>query len=424
MMAWLTKMRNVADVAEWRLCLGCGACRFACPEMSVQIVNLIDSGLRPLVDDALCKACGTCLEVCPGINIVQDSPCDQTIHRLRKSWGGILEIWEGYAVDAEIRYRGSSGGVATALALYCLEKEKAGGVLHVAPKEESPLENVPLVSKTRDDLLKRTGSRYAPAAPCEGLELVTEEDEACVFIGKPCDVVALRKCQKMSEGIQRGISLAISIFCAGTPATRGTHTILNTLDVIPENVKEIRYRGCGWPGSTQVTTVKQDDSVHRMSYQEAWGNILSKHSAFRCRLCPDSTGEQADISCGDPWYRDIQPGENGSSLVLVRTELGRNIVRKAIQKGYVFLTPVSESILPLSQKALLKRRQHLFGRLLALRVAGVPVPKLRGFSLLKNWLNLSTVNKCRSLGGTLYRSLTRGWRQPNPLDFSINPEND
>ena len=37
--------------------------------------------------------------------------------------GYALEIWEGYAADPEIRRLGSSGGLLSALALYCLEKE-------------------------------------------------------------------------------------------------------------------------------------------------------------------------------------------------------------------------------------------------------------------------------------------------------------
>ncbi len=51
------------------------------------------------------------------------------------------------------------------------------------------------------------------------------------------------------------------------------------------------------------------------------------------RLCPDATGELADISCGDPWYRDVGPDDPGRSLVLVRTEAGRWALHEAMKTG-------------------------------------------------------------------------------------------
>ena len=62
--------------------------------------------------------------MCPGIEIAHQPSHNKIIAELNQSWGPVLEVWEGYATDPEIRYKGSSGGAATALALYCLEKKK------------------------------------------------------------------------------------------------------------------------------------------------------------------------------------------------------------------------------------------------------------------------------------------------------------
>ena len=59
-----------------------------------------------------------------------------------------------------------------------------------------------------------------------------------------------------------------------------------------------------------------------MSYMESWG-FLQRYRPYRCYLCPDGTGELADLSCGDPWYREILEDEPGHSLVVVRTERGK-----------------------------------------------------------------------------------------------------
>jgi len=392
--------------------MGCGACAATCPNHAVRLIDILDSGIRPIVDAQKCRQCGQCVLICPGVRIVHQAFDRKTIPQLRQSWGPILEVWEGYATDPEIRFKGSSGGVATALALYCLEREQVSGVLHVGTRSEAPLRNVAVFSRTREELLARTGSRYSPAAPCEKFEWIQEAAHPSVFIGKPCDVVAVRKLQAVNSPREKKVSLAISIFCAGMPATRGTHDLLKVLGVKPEQVEEVRYRGCGWPGATTVRLKGADGRTRRMTYAESWGNILCNCTQFRCRLCPDSTGEFADISCGDPWYREIQPGEDGWSLVLVRTERGRDILHSAMNADSVKLERVDPGTVPRSQEALLRRRRHLWGRLLMMQMMRIPIPHYAGFSLFSNWLDLSFVEKLRSTGGTLRRILFRGWLRP------------
>jgi coenzyme F420-reducing hydrogenase beta subunit len=60
------------------------------------------------------------------------------IPELKKQWGTVLEVWEGYASDPEIRFRGSSGGLCTALSLFCLEKEIGSGVVHIGSDPGRP----------------------------------------------------------------------------------------------------------------------------------------------------------------------------------------------------------------------------------------------------------------------------------------------
>jgi coenzyme F420 hydrogenase subunit beta len=403
---------RIDQVVEWRLCVGCGACVPACPNAAITLVDRCDQGIRPVVNSAKCRTCGTCVQVCPGIEISHSSVDSATIPPLCGEWGPVLDVWEGFATDSEIRYKGSSGGVATALSLFCLERERAAGVLQIGAKPGAPLENAAVFSKSRAELLGCTGSRYSPAAPCEYLPWIHDADRPSVFVGKPCDVVALRKSQAANAALDAKVGLAISIFCAGTPATEGTYHILRALGVERRQAKEIRYRGCGWPGMTTVRTGDDSAPPPQMTYEESWGTILSQYGQFRCRLCPDATGEFADVSCGDPWYRQVRPGEPGWSLVLARTDRGREILQKAMEAGYVKLERVEPSTVPRSQKALLTRRRHLWGRLLMMRLMGVPIPRFAGFSLFRSWFRLSAVEKLRSLAGTAKRIVSRRWTKP------------
>jgi len=406
------KFKRVDQVDQWRLCIGCGACVPACPNQAITLVDIPDRGIRPIVNSTKCEECSDCVRVCPGVEITHRPFDDRIIPELSQEWGPVIEMWEGYAADSQVRYCGSSGGLATALALFGLEKKGVSGVLQIGAKSEAPLKNIAVFSKNRADLLACTGSRYSPAAPCEKFDWIKDASGPGIFVGKPCDVVALRKSQAVNPQLDEKVGLAISIFCAQTPTTKGTYNILDVLGVKPEDVEEFRYRGCGWPGMTAVKTKSDNQQVYQMKYEEAWGNILSNAGQFRCRLCPDSTGEFADISCGDPWYREVKPDEKGWSLVLVRTERGREFLQEAIREGYVRLERVRPDILPRSQKSLLNRRRHLWGRLLTMRMMCMPVPHYIGFSLFRSWLGLPVMEKVRSLVGTLKRIVVRRWTKP------------
>lgn len=417
MAAKLDKSRftDVSDVVKWRLCLGCGACEYACPEKKIKLIDFIDQGIRPVVlPTGDCSGCSDCVTVCPGVGVSHDpmmKTAEGVINMLTEGWGPVLEIWEGHATDKVIRFDGSSGGLASALALYCVENEGMRGVVHVGNDSEEQYKNKSTFSRTRDDILATTGSRYSPASPCDLFQAIEDAEGACVFIGKPCDLEGLRKTQSIRPGLSKNIGVAIGIFCAGTPSTQGTVDLLAKYGISHEDVEELRYRGRGWPGSFSVRLKSDSEWLELATYEEAW-DFLQAYRPYRCHVCPDGTSEFADISCGDPWYRSIDADEPGKSLVLVRSEKGREIVKGAIKAGYIQLTPVEPEILERSQKELLRKRGAIWGRVTTMKMLGIPAPHFQGFSLLRNWLKLSGGQKIRSILGTAKRIITRNYFRP------------
>jgi coenzyme F420 hydrogenase subunit beta len=408
------KIRNVQDVAARRLCLGCGACFGICPEGKVRLVDVEDEGIRPfVVEEGGCRSCGTCLAACPGIRTTApDAPPPQGKEEAAFTrWGGFTEVWEGFAAEPGVRFEGSSGGLCTALSLFCLEQGVAGGVLHVGADRQTPWKNRTVRSTTREGVLAGAGSRYAPASPCEGFGEIERAGDASVFVGKPCDVAGLRMAQQIRPELAGKTRLAIGFFCAGTPSTRGTLELFKMHGVDPGDVSAFRYRGQGWPG---MATARFKDGTRpplKVSYKDSWG-FVQKFRPFRCYLCPDLTAESADISVGDPWYREVGVDEPGRSLILVRTEAGREIFRRAREQGYVTAEPRDPEIIYRSQKNLLGKRRAIWGRLLALRLLGVPRPELKGFHLYANWRELPFGEKARSVFGTARRAAQRNYFKP------------
>jgi coenzyme F420 hydrogenase subunit beta len=407
------KIKTINDVVSWQLCLGCGACASICPQKNIELSDVINVGIRPVVRADACQDCGECLRVCPGVEITQDQGNGSPIllNKLKNAWGPIIEIFEGHASAKAIRFEGSSGGVASALALYCLEREGIQGIVHSAADEEIPWKNRTVFSRNKIELLKTTGSRYSPASPCDGLKYVENGVGSWVFIGKPCDIQGVRKYLELKSGLSEKVFLTIGIFCAGTPATLGTLELVRKLNIEPDTVSEIRYRGKGWPGvfSVKIKSGKRLDQS--IPYKEAWG-FLQKYRPYRCHLCPDGTSEFADISCGDSWHKENHDDEAGSSIVLVRTRKGEEIVREAIDAGYVVLKRIDPGLLEQAQRNLLLKRQAVWGRILAMRMMGIPAPAYKGFPLFENWRGLPMTEKTRSVIGTIRRAVERKYYKP------------
>ncbi len=284
-------------------------------------------------------------------------------------------------------------------------------VLHVGMDPEKPWTNHTVQSKNRSDVLTRTGSRYAPASPCEGLEAIAKSDRACVFIGKPCDASAVMNLRSERPALDEKLGLVLTFFCAGTPSTNGTFSLLRDLEVSTDGVNTIRYRGEGWPG--RFKAVYDDGKLEKSySYEEAWGK-LTGYRPLRCNICPDGLGRVADIACGDAWERH-EGGDPGRSIVIVRTERGREILHRAMAANYVHLEPAGATHVLAAQQSLLQRRREIFGRLLGMRLLLMPVPKFLNFSLSRSWFRLSFLNKTRTVLGTVRRLFRkRQWkRQP------------
>ncbi|MDX2187611.1 MAG: Coenzyme F420 hydrogenase/dehydrogenase, beta subunit C-terminal domain [Opitutaceae bacterium] len=412
----MRKFRKLSDVVDWGMCLGCGACAYACPEKAVQLRNIEEIGIRPHIDNAKCTGCEECLAVCPAVGLDGSAGASRPgiIKEVFPMFGPILEIWEGHAGDPEIRYKGSSGGALTALSLHALEDQGFHGVLQVGQDPKDPILNTTRLSKTRSDLLACVGSRYSPASVCDSLHLVEEAPGPCVIVGQPSEIGALSKVLPRYKQLNNRVGLTLSFFCAGSPATSGTTKMLARFNVERSGLQYTRYRGHGWPGYFSTQAKGSEKVIEHMAYGDAWA-FIQRDRPISTHLFPDSSGEFADISCGDPWYRPVQPGEHGSSLIVVRTERGRAFLKEAINRGHLVAKPATVDQLIKSQGLLARKRGEVWGRILAFKLFGVPTPVYQGYCLFKNFLALGFAEKSRSLVGTVKRIVARKYYKRRPI---------
>jgi len=402
----------ISSVVRSGLCTGCGACAGLFPA-AIRMVDDPQHGRRPVVarTPMARRAAEQAITVCGGRGM--DHRELPTADRIDRDWGPVLGVWEGWAADAEIRHRGSSGGAVTALALHLLEAGEVGGALHIAQKAVDPRLNEAVISRDRAGLLRGAGSRYAPASPCEGLGEVAAGNAPVALIGKPCDVASATLASRSDMRLADKIAVRIAIFCAGAPTLEATGDLLDRLGVPRDaTLTDLRYRGAGWPGLMQARWTDaegRESASEQISYAEGWGRILQAKRPWRCRICADHTGEFADISVGDPWHNPPE-GETdaGRSLIVARTPRGRTIVEAAIAAGALVAEQRDRSVVALAQPNLLDTRGAVWGRRLAMRMAMMATPDDRGLGNFALWLGrLSLRQKAQSLGG----SLKRIWRR-------------
>ncbi|MBB3104843.1 Coenzyme F420 hydrogenase/dehydrogenase, beta subunit C-terminal domain [Azomonas macrocytogenes] len=321
-------------------------------------------------------------------------------------WGEILEVLRGHAQDKEIRQAGSSGGVISALAEYCLKHKLVDGVIQIKACDQNPLENVAVISRSRQQIIASSGSRYAPASPAEAIRLVKSSTEKYLFVGKPCDVAAIRQLQKHDPHIKQGIPYLISFMCAGTPSITGTHQVLDQLNVSRQEIIGFRYRGDGWPGLTKATL--KNGETRSMTYNESWGKVLNRHLQTRCKICPDGIGEFADIVCADGWEGDEKgypsfEEQDGHSLILLRTEKGRELLRNAESDAVVKVESFDAQNIFAIQPFQYYRRTTILPRLLAMKALMLKIPSYKGFELSRSMKEIGFYQSFKAFTGLLVR---------------------
>lgn len=309
-------------------CTGCGLCH------SVSGVSFTtdEKGFKyPALSN---KEIPLLKQVCPAAGNALNNYSDGSI------WGTVKQAYLGYSTDEDIRFKASSGGVITAICLYLIDNNFVDGIIQTRKNTKDPRLTETIVSTNRDDVLNCLGSRYTTSSPLMQIKQQVDPDKSYAFVGKPCDVSALRMYQKSSSvEWAKQIKYMLTFFCAGQPSLKANNKLLVELGC--KNVKDcedLRYRGYGWPG--KAVAILKDGSENAIDYESSWMRVLGRDTRRICRFCTDGTGEYSDISCGDAWYLDSakhpdfteRPGRN---IVFARTEAGISLMTAAIKEGYV-----------------------------------------------------------------------------------------
>lgn len=311
-----------------KYCTGCGICESK-KKATLEVDK--DGISRPINESK--DFSDFCQKICPINGKIYKENFSEEI------WGKCNNVYRGYASNKEIRYKGSSGGVITALCVYLLEKKKVDGIIHIQKDPNNPIRNITVCSTNIEDVIKRCGSRYSNSSPLNNIEQYLNENKKYAFIGKPCDINALINLSKYDKRVNEQIIYKFSFFCAGLPTEHANEKLLNKLGVLDKrDCVDLKYRGNGWPGFT--TAIDNNKKEYKMEYEKSWGEILGRDIRPVCRICFDGIGVNADISCSDAWYLDknkkpIFDENEGRNAIFVHSNVGEELINEACKNKYI-----------------------------------------------------------------------------------------
>lgn len=401
-----TQSPTVARVLAGELCTGCGLC-VGVASGALKMETRPPGYSRPYqlasVDEVVERKIAA---ACPGAIVApwRDAP------QRHPFWGPSYRVLTGHATDPSVRHAGSSGGMLTALAIHALETGMVDGVLHVVADPARPTRNIMQWSDSAAGVVAGAGSRYAASSPLAEIDRLLDRGRRFVFVGKPCDVSALRQLARIDPRVDTLAPIKLAFFCAGIPSHDGADRIVRQMELDPAEVTAFRYRGNGWPGLTRAES--RDGRFGEMRYADSWGGQLSKEVQFRCKICPDAVGGVADIAAADAWYGDDGgypefDERDGRSLVITRTAVGEKLLDSALARGVVAVEPLPVDDIDRMQPAQARRKRVVAARLAACATTLQPRPVVAGLDVAEARKRSALKELWRNWAGSVARILSQ-----------------
>jgi len=314
--------------------------------------------------------------VCPGTHVAGPAARDQSPKAMKDTvWGSAEHLAIGVAADPEVRHRGSSAGVLTALGQFLLTSGRVQLVVHVASSRRAPMRTESRISVDAVSVIEGAGSRYGPAAPLLDLGAVLERRQPFALIAKPCDVGAVRRLARIDARVDEHLRYALTFACGGASDLSKSEDVARKFGVHERELSLFRYRGYGNPGLTRLET--RDGRAFEITYQEMWEDEATWGIQPRCKICPDSIGESSDITACDVWPGGGPTGESeGWNGVIVRTTRGLELYRAAIAAGALIETSATAfRELDEFQPHQVRKKRAVWARFAGMRAAGCAVPE-------------------------------------------------
>lgn len=314
-------MKTVASTVQAGLCCSCGVCKGICPQNCIEFIRR-DGLFLPAIDKTACISCGLCAAVCPGLGHTYEpkTTAEDTVT------GPVLECFNAWSRDADLRHVSASGGVASTLIRELLGQGRYDGVFCLDSYDyreqlKSRLYTPEEVSAHWAES-NAPKSRYLTVSHENALRYMKENREKrLILVGTSCAVRGLQAAIRKLN-LKREQYLFIGLFCDKV----FNYNVLSYFRDAYAGGREVRAlhfknkESGGWPGDMKFFPEIGDPFYVPLS-ERAKAKVYFMPE--RCLYCVDKLNACADISLGDN-YTGQDDSLLGSNSVILRTDAGRD----------------------------------------------------------------------------------------------------
>lgn len=369
---------NLHTIVKSNLCIGCGLCSVDPKTQGVKF-NKRNDCYTPIVNN---KYCAIALQICPGkgyniVNIAKELYGNEKL-KYDLELGYIDSCFSAHSTNKEILNNASSGGIITSILLYLIKNKIVDKVSITQFKcDNKGVNTLSFLTDDPKEIIKAQGSKYCPVNLEPLIKELREYDGKVAIVATPCAIAGIRNIQKFYPNIIKAhVVFTIANFCGGFKSFKNIKRLAEIHQINIYDLKDFRFRGGGQPGSLRF--IENGGKVAQTPYPQYVGlNGYSK--MYRCHVCPDATGELADIACGDAWIPRFEQDSCPWSMVICRNNSATELLSKMKRSNNIITENVTIEEIKQSQRYNLaskkkrqKARMNLYKRL------GYKIPSFDG----------------------------------------------
>jgi coenzyme F420 hydrogenase subunit beta len=160
------------------------------------------------------------------------------------------------------------------------------------------------------------------------------------YVGLPGQVQSIRLLQQINHPSVRNIRYILGPFYGNTLHFSSVVSFLRSFGVQDYRlIKKLYFRYGEWPGKMRAEL--NDGRTYELPKFHA-NYLIPFHILKNSLLCTDLTNEFTDISGGDAWAPVYEERGKGFSMVITRSETGREIIDRMLAEGRLMLDPITE----------------------------------------------------------------------------------
>ena len=249
-----------------------------------------------------------------------------------------LKVYACYNTDKDVRLSSSSGAVFSSLAEYVLEQR---GVVYGVTLAEDCYSAEFISVTSKEQLTKLRGSKYLQAKVGNTYRSVKEDlvaGKLVLFSGTGCQVNGLKK----FLGNEYDNLICVDVICHGAPSP----ALWKKYSIYQEQKNAGKLKGINfrckdesWTdfGMKEICKSIPDNETKKLYIskdKDSYMQMFLRDYCLRpsCYECAAKNMKMSDLTIADFWgINDVAPEMNdgmGTSLVLVRTEKGKDAFKK------------------------------------------------------------------------------------------------